>query len=164
MYMLSVAVGVAGVSYAAVPLYKVFCQVTGGQRAQVWCCYLLRRLSRAATSVSCFLAPPLATGFGGTTQVAEQDKAAKMKPAENGRAIRVRFDGGVSDAMPWSFRQTQNDILVVPGETALAFYTAKNLSKKDITGVATYNVFPLKAGEATEIWVACFLASAAGTC
>jgi len=36
---------------------------------------------------------------------------------------------------------------VVPGETALAFFTAKNPTKKHITGVATYNVFPLKAGE-----------------
>lgn len=36
---------------------------------------------------------------------------------------------------------------VVPGETALAFFTAKNPSRKHITGVATYNVFPLKAGE-----------------
>ena len=29
LYMLSVAIGVAGLSYAAVPLYKVFCQVGG---------------------------------------------------------------------------------------------------------------------------------------
>lgn len=36
---------------------------------------------------------------------------------------------------------------VVPGETALAFFTAKNPTKKHITGVATYNVFPLKAGK-----------------
>ena len=36
---------------------------------------------------------------------------------------------------------------IVPGETALAFYTAKNLSDKAITGVATYNVTPVKAGE-----------------
>ena len=36
---------------------------------------------------------------------------------------------------------------LVPGETALAFYTAKNMSDKAITGVATYNVTPVKAGE-----------------
>lgn len=38
-------------------------------------------------------------------------------------------------------------VQLVPGETALAFYTAKNLSDKAITGVATYNVTPVKAGE-----------------
>jgi hypothetical protein len=36
---------------------------------------------------------------------------------------------------------------VVPGETALAFFTAENKSEKAITGVATYNVQPNKAGQ-----------------
>lgn len=31
---------------------------------------------------------------------------------------------------------------VLPGETALAFYKAKNLSDEDIIGVATYSVTP----------------------
>ncbi|CAN0452033.1 unnamed protein product, partial [Ectocarpus sp. 8 AP-2014] len=112
IYMASVVTAVLGVSYAAVPLYKVFCQVTG---------------------------------FGGTTQVADADKALKMSPVEGGRVIRVTFDGGTADTMPWKFRPTQSDVKVVPGETALAFFTAKNPTKKHITGVATYNVFPLKA-------------------
>lgn len=36
----------------------------------------------------------------------------------------------------------QKEIYVLPGETALAFYTAKNKSTKDIIGIATYNVSP----------------------
>ncbi|CAM9353438.1 unnamed protein product [Choristocarpus tenellus] len=111
--MASIATAVLGISYAAVPLYKVFCQVTG---------------------------------FGGTTQVADVDKAMKMTPVEGSRLIRVTFDAGVSDTMPWKFRPTQNDVKVVPGETALAFFTATNPTQKHITGVATYNVFPPKAG------------------
>jgi cytochrome c oxidase assembly protein subunit 11 len=35
---------------------------------------------------------------------------------------------------------------VVPGETALAFYRAKNLDTRDMVGVSTYNVTPGKAG------------------
>lgn len=31
---------------------------------------------------------------------------------------------------------------MLPGETALAFYTATNISKEDIIGVATYSVTP----------------------
>jgi len=33
---------------------------------------------------------------------------------------------------------------VLPGETALAFYTAKNMSDKDLIGIATYNMTPEK--------------------
>ena len=40
----------------------------------------------------------------------------------------------------------QREVKVVPGETALAFYTARNDSDKPSTGVATYNVTPQKAG------------------
>ncbi len=35
---------------------------------------------------------------------------------------------------------------VYPGDTALAFYLAKNETNAPITGVATYNVNPLKGG------------------
>jgi len=35
---------------------------------------------------------------------------------------------------------------VIPGETALAFYTVKNKTEQAILGVATYNVHPPKAG------------------
>ena len=35
---------------------------------------------------------------------------------------------------------------LVPGETALAFYTATNPSDEPITGIATYNVIPYEAG------------------
>jgi cytochrome c oxidase assembly protein subunit 11 len=35
---------------------------------------------------------------------------------------------------------------VYPGDTALTFYTAQNLSNQTLTGVATYNIVPAKAG------------------
>ena len=38
-------------------------------------------------------------------------------------------------------------VTVTPGETVLAFYTAENTSSSAITGVATYNVQPGKAGQ-----------------
>ncbi|KAF0686160.1 Aste57867_22012 [Aphanomyces stellatus] len=102
-----------GASYAAVPLYKVFCQMTG---------------------------------FGGTTQRSDILTAEKLSPVEGARPIRVTFDGGVGGALRWSFKPVQRDLVIVPGETALAFYTAENLTDKAITGVATYNVHPPKAG------------------
>ncbi len=109
----AVAVFVFGLSYASVPLYKLFCQVTG---------------------------------FGGTTQRADDSKAATIKPVDGARVIKVDFTGDVHSAMPWKFKPTQRDVRVLPGETALAFYTVSNPTAKAITGVATYNVYPPKAG------------------
>jgi len=44
--------------------------------------------------------------------------------------------------LPWSFTPQQREVRVLPGETALAFYTATNNSSEDIIGVATYSVTP----------------------
>lgn len=110
----AIAVMVFGMAYAAVPLYKAFCQMTG---------------------------------FGGTPQrVDEANKRKDMMPVEGADPIRVYFTADVHSAMPWKFIPTQKEIRIVPGETALAFYTVKNTADYAITGVATYNVFPPKAG------------------
>lgn len=36
---------------------------------------------------------------------------------------------------------------VVPGETALAFYRARNPTDKPVIGISTYNVVPFEAGQ-----------------
>lgn len=61
-------------------------------------------------------------------------------PTVNGRRIKVSFSASTSDSLPWSFRPQQREISVLPGETTLTFYKAKNKSKEDIIGIATYNV------------------------
>ncbi len=48
--------------------------------------------------------------------------------------------------MEWNFEPQQQEIKLVPGETALAFYTASNPTDEPIVGVATYNVVPFRAG------------------
>jgi cytochrome c oxidase assembly protein subunit 11 len=58
------------------------------------------------------------------------------------RRLRITFNGSVSDVMPWKFTSQQREVRVLPGETALAFYTATNKSDEDIIGVATYSVTP----------------------
>lgn len=58
------------------------------------------------------------------------------------KRIRVTFNGSVSDILPWKFVPQQREVRVLPGETALAFYTATNTSDEDIIGVATYSVTP----------------------
>ena len=115
MYATALVALVFGMSYAAVPLYKVFCQMTG---------------------------------FGGQAQKLTEEqqlKAIEVKPVKGAKVIKVDFACSVHNSMPWKFKPTQSSIKVIPGETALAFYTVKNTKDYAITGVATYNVYPPQA-------------------
>jgi cytochrome c oxidase assembly protein subunit 11 len=119
-YLFALVVGVVGATYASVPLYRMFCQ---------------------------------ATGFGGTTRRATLEDKLKSdawsearRDEARGREITIYFNADVAEGMPWRFTPTQKSIKVRPGESALAFYTAKNLTKTPVTGVATYNVQPNKCG------------------
>lgn len=67
---------------------------------------------------------------------------------DGGKILTVEFVSSVNHSMPWQFEPTQKSVRVVPGETALAFYTVKNPAPYAVTGVATYNVFPPRAGTA----------------
>ncbi|KAI5863436.1 amine oxidase [Durotheca rogersii] len=115
-YTLSVILGTVAFSYGSVPFYKMICQTTGwgGQ-------------------------PVRATGHG---SAGDGDAAARLTPVEGARRIRVTFNASVSDVLPWRFVPQQREVRVLPGETALAFYTATNRSDSDIIGVATYSVTP----------------------
>ncbi len=113
-YLLSLAVATAGASYAAVPLYRVFCQ---------------------------------STGFGGTVQEGhDAEKVSTMEEVPD-RVVEVRFTADTAATMQWNFRPQQPVVRVHPGETALAFYTAKNPTDKPIDGISTYNVIPFEAGQ-----------------
>ncbi|KAL7279193.1 hypothetical protein ACG7TL_007033 [Trametes sanguinea] len=84
-----------------------------------------------------------ATGFAGTPKVGMgKFEADRLVPVEDAKRIKVHFNADTSDALPWSFVPQQKFVSVLPGETSLAFYRAKNNSDKDIIGIATYNVTP----------------------
>ena len=70
------------------------------------------------------------------------DASSRLEPVTSSRRLRITFHGSVSDVMPWKFIPQQREVRVLPGETALAFYTATNRSTEDIIGVATYSVTP----------------------
>ncbi|KNE98201.1 hypothetical protein PSTG_08469 [Puccinia striiformis f. sp. tritici PST-78] len=113
LYAMSIGVVTLGLSYAAVPLYRVFCSVTG------------------------YNGTPL-TSKDGTGKFAP-DRIDKPVGLKN---ITVRFNADKSDTLNWKFWPCQKSVIVKPGETVLAFFKAKNLSDHDILGVATYNVTP----------------------
>ncbi|KAF5342578.1 hypothetical protein D9611_001790 [Ephemerocybe angulata] len=110
MYSSAVILFAVGASYAAVPLYRMFCA---------------------------------ATGFAGTPKVGMgRFEPERLVPVENARRIKVHFNADKSEQLPWKFTPQQKFVSVLPGETSLAFYTAKNSSEQDIIGIATYNVTP----------------------
>ncbi len=98
----------AGLTAASVPLYEIFCRVTG---------------------------------YGGTTQVAED-----VAPEALEQTIKVRFDASIGDQLPWQFKPVEREIEVRLGEERLAFYRAVNISDRPIVGSASFNVTPHKAG------------------
>ncbi|TPX35686.1 hypothetical protein SmJEL517_g02016 [Synchytrium microbalum] len=89
------------------------------------------------------------TGLDGTplTSAGHKFEPESMVPVANARPIRVTFDSSTSDAMRWNFKPIVKSITIVPGETALTFFTAKNPTNEDIVGISTYSVVPPKAAQ-----------------
>ncbi|KAI1896628.1 hypothetical protein AGOR_G00096730 [Albula goreensis] len=113
-YIAAAGVGMIGMSYAAVPLYRLYCQ---------------------------------ASGLGGTATAGhDSEQVETMSPVKD-RVIKITFNADVHASMQWNFRPQQTEIYVVPGETALAFYRARNPTDKPVIGISTYNVVPFDAGQ-----------------
>ena len=81
------------------------------------------------------------TGFGGTTNVAEQGTDEILD-----KTIKVRFDASIDRGMPWTFKPVERVMEVRIGETGLAFFEAHNPTDHPVAGQASYNVFPYEAG------------------
>ncbi len=117
-----VALAMLGLGWASVPLYRLFCQVTG---------------------------------LNGTTQRVSEAEARAVNVAA--QTISVRFDGNVDRNLPWKFGPEQITQTVRLGARTMAFYSAKNMSDKPITGRASFNVSPDAAGKYfTKIQCFCF--------
>lgn len=120
-----------GATYGAVPLYRLFCQATGfggtvRSGATVEEKLALRRKARASEK----------------KEEVEGEKPRRPPPRE----ITVTFNADVADGLPWRFSPAQRAVVVRPGQSALAFFTARNLGQSAVTGVSTYNVAPQQAG------------------
>ena len=105
-YLTALVVGMVGVTYASVPLYRMFCQATGyGGTTQ-----------RALT-----LEDKLKI---------EEEEPAEVAAAVAERELTVHFNADITSNMHWKFTPTQKKVRTTPGESTLAFYTVKNLSDK----------------------------------
>lgn len=115
--LFGVAGGMVGLAFASVPLYQLFCQVTG------------------------YGGTPK-TGAQAQSVIKGGEKSPHL-----GKTVTVRFDANVNKGMPWVFQPAQREMRVKVGETVLARYTARNVSDKSVTGTATFNVTPFKAAD-----------------
>ncbi len=82
------------------------------------------------------------TGYGGTTQVANNVQATSI---DTDRMVTIRFDSNVNHKLPWRFTPIQKQMKVKVGESVLALYEATNTSNKTLVGTATFNVTPYTA-------------------
>ena len=92
-----------GLSYASVPLYEIFCRVTG---------------------------------FGGTTQVANNAPKIVLD-----KVVSVRFDTNVNN-LPWDFKAKSNVMDVKVGQVNKIEFEVVNYSDEPTAGVASFNVSP----------------------
>jgi cytochrome c oxidase assembly protein subunit 11 len=111
------AIAMLGMGYAAVPLYDLFCRVTG-----------FGGTTQRATEAEAVTAETLARSAGG-------------------RTISIRFDGNLATGMPWSFHPERVTDTVAIGQRDMAIYIARNNSDRPVTGTATFNVEPEQAGK-----------------
>tara|TARA_B100001057_G_scaffold477015_1_gene545742 strand:+ start:546 stop:1091 length:546 start_codon:yes stop_codon:yes gene_type:complete len=99
-----------GLSFAAVPLYDLFCRVTG---------------------------------FGGTTQNAENKEIPKIIINQN---YKIRFDTNSNNSLDWKFYPEKNTLNLKPGEVHTIKFFVENMSNTPTSGSASFNVSPSPFG------------------
>ncbi len=107
--LVAIVLAMIGLSFASVPLYRLFCE---------------------------------ATGYSGTTQRASAAPQAQASDA----LVTVRFNAETASDLGWEFRPLQESVTVHPGEERVVAYHAVNRTSEKVTGTATFNVTPFKAG------------------
>ena len=73
-------------------------------------------------------------------------KAYEAPKEDSSRIIEIDFSATVGNKMPWKFWPEQKSIRVGVGETALAFFKARNNSDKPVIGMAVYHMIPPESG------------------
>ena len=132
---LGIAVAMLAMGYAAVPLYRLFCQVTGfGGTPQI--------VSEAEASAI--------KATGETISIRFDSNVARQRQL-NADAVNV------APGVPWTFEPEKRTMKVKIGERYLAFYTARNNSDQPVSGQASYNVSPEQTGPFfTKVQCFCF--------
>ena len=112
--LLLLAAGMFGFAFALVPLYEVFCELTGinGKTA-----------GRVTESVQNLL-------------LDEKDNEAID------RAVTIQFFAQVGTGLPWEFRPMERQLRVQPGKSYTTRFHARNRASQAVTGQAIPSVSP----------------------
>jgi len=112
--LLLLAAGMFGFAFALVPLYEVFCELTGvnGKTAG--------RATDAAQEL-------LLSGEGG--EVID-------------RTVTIQFLAQVANGMPWEFRPMERQLRVQPGRSYTTHFYVRNRANQAVTGQAVPSVSP----------------------
>jgi len=81
------------------------------------------------------------TGFDGTPLRADS------APGAIAGQIGVRFDANINPNLPWRFEPVQERVRIAPGARTQILYRATNLTARETTGQAVFNVSPALAGQ-----------------
>lgn len=165
LFAAALAIIMLGLSYISVPLYQIFCQTYGiGGTVQKINYNSLIQETDELNSVettnkdfsknkqvnnvslkdkSLFLSQQKHKIFSLDNQ---ENLFIPLDEQKNLKSITVYLSADNSQDLPWILKPSIPKVKVYPGDTALIFYVAQNLSNQAITGVATYNIVPAKAG------------------
>jgi cytochrome c oxidase assembly protein subunit 11 len=84
------------------------------------------------------------TGFGGKTDIIQEATAGLAEVSD--RDVSITFTSHTNTNLPWEFKPITRALDVKIGEVQEALFYVKNYSDRSITGMATFNVTPPRAG------------------
>jgi cytochrome c oxidase assembly protein subunit 11 len=84
------------------------------------------------------------TGFGGKTDIIQEAAASTAEISD--RDVAITFTTHTSTNLAWEFKPITRALDVKVGEVKEALFYVKNYSDRPITGMATFNVTPPRAG------------------
>lgn len=140
--LLLAAAAAFGFAFALVPLYDVFCEVTG-----------FNGKTRGTGKTE------IARGFA----IGGLAKSAPPSHIDRTRTVRVEFTGTVMPGLPWDMRPLTPALDVNPGDPQQVRYLVRNTSDRPVVGHAVPSVSPGQAAQHFEkIECFCFSQQALG--
>ena len=116
--LLLLAAGMFGFAFALVPLYEVFCELTGvnGKTA-----------GRATDTVANLIL---------------NEEGQESGSAGIDRSVTIQFLAQVGNGMPWEFRPIERQLQVQPGKSYTTSFYVRNRASRAVTGQAVPSVSP----------------------